>query len=511
MFTHVMSVNILMFLLSPTISTLNQLKVTANRPDEGIYVEVHHVVIHSVARHPHPATSSTILLLQHAPVEMDSPTDIPAASTHNDIQPIPRPLATRSSSSSTDGHIRRPAGQVDTLRRRGHSDGDVLSNGSRLHHYTSSRDVASGGETWVDFLRNSDAGSLSEEQAQIATRKAVAMAADRKRRYTGQQEEYSRRRSASNVIRAQPSSDGMRQSLSLPTATDPPVIPRSFDNRSEQRIIDRPLPPRPGAAISYHTRARDVALPVWQPDAEVSVCPICGQHFNFWYRKHHCRKCGRVVCSSCSPHRITIPRQFIVHPPSGCDPSLGVRTTSISTTVDLTGDDEVEAAGLESGLNANRPQNQDNRIDPALGGGQEVRLCNPCVPDPNPSPHLPFTAPNRYDPFSNPQYSAQEARLRQEQSPTNPNNQQRLNLPHGHGSGQPRRYPRSAVAGDIVQERQPNSSSFMGSSTPAHRQSRPSRAPEASPRFSPNHSWIYGSAPDPSFQEVSEKNQRVSV
>jgi uncharacterized protein YqhQ len=36
MFIHVISVNILMFLLSPTISTLNQFGVAANRPDEGI-------------------------------------------------------------------------------------------------------------------------------------------------------------------------------------------------------------------------------------------------------------------------------------------------------------------------------------------------------------------------------------------------------------------------------------------------------------------------------------------
>jgi uncharacterized protein YqhQ len=36
MFIHVISVNILMFLLSPTISTLNQFGMTVNRSDEGI-------------------------------------------------------------------------------------------------------------------------------------------------------------------------------------------------------------------------------------------------------------------------------------------------------------------------------------------------------------------------------------------------------------------------------------------------------------------------------------------
>lgn len=30
-------------------------------------------------------------------------------------------------------------------------------------------------------------------------------------------------------------------------------------------------------------------LPPWQPDSEVSHCPVCGSQFTFFYRKHHCR------------------------------------------------------------------------------------------------------------------------------------------------------------------------------------------------------------------------------
>ena len=119
-------------------------------------------------------------------------------------------------------------------------------------------------------------------------------------------------------------------------------------------------------------------LPLWQPDSEVTECPICGNPFSFWYRKHHCRKCGRVVCASCSPHRITIPRQFIVRPP---DPNTRPRASSLVSTapfMDLTEDDS-------SALSP-------TRINPALGGGEEVRLCNPCVPDPNPDPPRGFTA-----------------------------------------------------------------------------------------------------------------------
>lgn len=30
-------------------------------------------------------------------------------------------------------------------------------------------------------------------------------------------------------------------------------------------------------------------LPRWQPDEEVAKCPVCGNAFNFWTRRHHCR------------------------------------------------------------------------------------------------------------------------------------------------------------------------------------------------------------------------------
>ncbi|KAK5165817.1 uncharacterized protein LTR77_008740 [Saxophila tyrrhenica] len=108
-------------------------------------------------------------------------------------------------------------------------------------------------------------------------------------------------------------------------------------------------------------RESDHVLPKWQPDADVSKCPVCQTEFHFFYRKHHCRKCGRVVCNACSPHRITIPKQYIVQPPSGSD-------------------------GEEAGSTS--PGGLFGRNN--LGGGDVVRVCNPCVPD----PWTPDTAPN---------------------------------------------------------------------------------------------------------------------
>ena len=36
----------------------------------------------------------------------------------------------------------------------------------------------------------------------------------------------------------------------------------------------------------------------WEEDSTVARCPFCQQEFsNYTFRRHHCRTCGRVVCS----------------------------------------------------------------------------------------------------------------------------------------------------------------------------------------------------------------------
>eukprot|EP00992_Anisonema_acinus_P015751 TRINITY_DN9875_c0_g1_i1.p1 TRINITY_DN9875_c0_g1~~TRINITY_DN9875_c0_g1_i1.p1 ORF type:complete len:472 (-),score=36.18 TRINITY_DN9875_c0_g1_i1:21-1436(-) len=50
----------------------------------------------------------------------------------------------------------------------------------------------------------------------------------------------------------------------------------------------------------------DSSLPagvVWQASEGVSHCPLCSATFGLLHRKHHCRKCGQVVCDTCSLHR----------------------------------------------------------------------------------------------------------------------------------------------------------------------------------------------------------------
>jgi hypothetical protein len=43
--------------------------------------------------------------------------------------------------------------------------------------------------------------------------------------------------------------------------------------------------------------------PIWTPDSRVDTCQLCTSNFSALFRRHHCRACGRVVCSACSSNK----------------------------------------------------------------------------------------------------------------------------------------------------------------------------------------------------------------
>ncbi|XP_060569006.1 pleckstrin homology domain-containing family F member 2-like [Ruditapes philippinarum] len=50
--------------------------------------------------------------------------------------------------------------------------------------------------------------------------------------------------------------------------------------------------------------------PVWVPDSSASKCMHCKRsQFSMLNRRHHCRKCGLVVCDDCSSKRWLLPQQ----------------------------------------------------------------------------------------------------------------------------------------------------------------------------------------------------------
>lgn len=49
---------------------------------------------------------------------------------------------------------------------------------------------------------------------------------------------------------------------------------------------------------------------VWVPDGDAPVCMHCKKtQFTLLNRRHHCRKCGAVVCGPCSNKRFLLPNQ----------------------------------------------------------------------------------------------------------------------------------------------------------------------------------------------------------
>jgi len=60
--------------------------------------------------------------------------------------------------------------------------------------------------------------------------------------------------------------------------------------------------------------------PSWQPDEEAIYCPLCSQPFVYPFkRKHHCRNCGKVICSRCSSNSLSLPSLGYDIPVRVCD------------------------------------------------------------------------------------------------------------------------------------------------------------------------------------------------
>jgi len=58
--------------------------------------------------------------------------------------------------------------------------------------------------------------------------------------------------------------------------------------------------------LSRHIMHTAVTAAPWVPDELQNSCSICKTSFSVVYRKHHCRKCGALVCRNCSNREMIV-------------------------------------------------------------------------------------------------------------------------------------------------------------------------------------------------------------
>jgi hypothetical protein len=97
---------------------------------------------------------------------------------------------------------------------------------------------------------------------------------------------------------------------------------RRSDATAQLRAVK---PPDPELVKRYEAAK---APPIWTPDKDAPACQLCRRKFTTYYRRHHCRACGRCVCCDCSPKvcwQTTSRRcKRCVPPPARSIPGLGL-------------------------------------------------------------------------------------------------------------------------------------------------------------------------------------------
>jgi hypothetical protein len=52
----------------------------------------------------------------------------------------------------------------------------------------------------------------------------------------------------------------------------------------------------------HQLQVRIEGAPTWIDDSSRIKCALCMKSFGTFTRKHHCRRCGEIVCADCSTH-----------------------------------------------------------------------------------------------------------------------------------------------------------------------------------------------------------------
>lgn len=117
---------------------------------------------------------------------------------------------------------------------------------------------------------------------------------------------------SSSAVTSSPNTNSPPMSSSIPIRAPPAQQPASslLDYFSSSLSNRAPIPEQSSSATKTTEYSIPLAIPtkkLWISDDDVSVCMCCNEtRFSMFNRRHHCRRCGRVVCKPCSQHMTII-------------------------------------------------------------------------------------------------------------------------------------------------------------------------------------------------------------
>ncbi|XP_064630520.1 lateral signaling target protein 2 homolog isoform X2 [Lineus longissimus] len=122
-------------------------------------------------------------------------------------------------------------------------------------------------------------------------------------------EARSRFRSSSDLIhRLFVCVSGVADQLQTNYASDLRNILRSvFEIHSSEPITHSDQPRKGPPASIRRGPITSMEPPMWVPDSDSLLCTSCKMPFTLVRRRHHCRNCGKIFCSRCSPNLVPLP------------------------------------------------------------------------------------------------------------------------------------------------------------------------------------------------------------
>lgn len=129
-----------------------------------------------------------------------------------------------------------------------------------------------------------------------------------------------RKHQASTLVRSYLNSiDKLTNKIEEPSELHEMNDDNPWENNLEQQWSSQRL-----NNIDLFEQETDQPAKVWQPDLDTKSCMVCNRKFGLLLRRHHCRRCGQVVCDKCSPYKVFLNPSDILQDPAGILESVSV-------------------------------------------------------------------------------------------------------------------------------------------------------------------------------------------